>query len=152
MTEFKKNMLKILRITMCLCAMFLWNCVEIPEYVILNVKASPPNGGTVSSNPSGPEYAVGTRVTMTVAPVNGYAFTQGDGYVSGTSKVVTVNISGDKYTEKTAIVNFVKVYTLVVDNKPTVGRKTTHDGTNILRADTLVIVTATPNPGYRFDG
>lgn|GEM_PF-5603964 len=151
-TKFEKDILKISRLIVCLSALLLWNCVEIPEYVILNVKASPSNGGTVSSSPSGPEYAVGTQVTLTAAPANGYAFTHWDGYVSETSKVVTVSISGDKYIKKTATANFVMVYTLAVDNKPVVGGKTTHDGTNILRADTLVTVTATPNPGYRFDG
>jgi uncharacterized repeat protein (TIGR02543 family) len=131
--------------------LLLWNCVDVPDYAILKVKASPPEGGTASISPPGPEYAEGTRVTLTATKANGYAFTHWDGYLSGTSPIVTVTIIGDKYNEKTATANFVKVYDLMVDNKPTIGGTTTADGTAIHRTGTEVTVTAKHNPGYRFD-
>jgi len=163
MTDFKKNILNKSRLMMYFGLLLLLCCVEIPEYAIINVKVSPLGSGTVISSSSGPEYKIGTRVTFTAEPANGYRFNNWTGDVPdlfGKSEGVSVTftISGDKYdkyNDRTAIANFLKVYKLTVKNNPEVGGKTkpdsTSDKTIVSDSGKQVTVTAEPNPGYRFD-
>jgi uncharacterized repeat protein (TIGR02543 family) len=151
MAYFRKNVLKMSRIAVYLSALLLWSCAEIPDYAIFKAETSSSEGGTVSISPPGPEYKVGTQVTLTATPKSNYRFDYWSGEVSGTSNPVRFNISGDKYNEKTATAKFVRVYRLTVNNNLTDGGTTTHDGSTTHDSGTVVAVTATPKPGYRFD-
>jgi uncharacterized repeat protein (TIGR02543 family) len=159
MTDFMKSIWKKFRLVACFGALSLLTCVEIPEYAVINVKVSRSDGGTVSINPPGPEYRVGTKVTFTAKPANGYAFKNWTGDVpdlnaKSESSVVTFTVSGDKYdkyNDKTVTANFVRVYTLTVNNDQAEGGGTTHDGITVHDSGMVVAVTATQKPGYRFD-
>jgi len=154
-TELQKNMLKISRLIVCLGALLLCDCVEIPEYAVVNLKASPPEGGTVSSNPSGPEYNIGTVVTFNAVAKPGYVFLRWEGCVSDTLNSVTKTITGNKYNEYTmATAYFAKAYTLRVNatdgGTVTISPPPPRDST--YKDSTLVTVQAEPKSGYRFDG
>jgi uncharacterized protein (TIGR02145 family) len=157
MTAFEKIVIKIPHF-IAIAALLLWSCAEIPNYTVINVEVSPSKSGTVSGNPPGPEYEIGTRVTFAAKPANGYRFSNWTGDVSdlsGKSEAnATITLSGDKYNkynDKKAIANFVKVYTLTVINNPSVGGRTTHDRITTHDTGAVVTVTAMPNDGYRFD-
>jgi len=154
-TEFQKNMLKVSRLIVCLGALLLCGCVETPEYAVVNLKASPPEGGTVSSNPPGPEYNIGMNVTFKAVAKPGYVFLGWEGYVSDTLNTVTKTITGDKYNEKTmATAVFAKAYTLRVNATPANGGTVTispppaRDST--YEDGTKVKVQAKPESGYKF--
>jgi len=158
-TEFKKNMLKISRLIVCLGALLLCNCVEIPEYAVVNLKASPPEGGTVSSNPSGPEYNIGMNVKFTAVEKEGYMFKRWEGCVSDTLNIVTKTITGDKYNENTtATAYFAKVYKLRLIPVPADGGTVTaspppakfKNDTLIYETGTRVRAEAAADSGYRF--
>jgi uncharacterized repeat protein (TIGR02543 family) len=62
----------------------------------LTVSISPAGGGTVSASPDSAEYALGTPVTVSAVPADGYTFTGWSGGATGTANPVTVVMNGDK--------------------------------------------------------
>jgi uncharacterized repeat protein (TIGR02543 family) len=133
--------------------------VEVPEYAVVNLKASPPEGGTVSSNPPGPEYNIGENVTFNAVAKPGYVFKRWEGCLSDTLNTVTKTITGDKYNENTtATAYFTRVYTLRLYATPAVGGNVTASppdttfttATFIHEAGTRVRVVAAMDTGYRF--
>ena len=72
----------------------LWNIGTGGPYKIL-VTVSPPEGGTVTKDPSQDEYDEGTEVTVTATPNTGYKFSSWGGDISGTEALKTFQITYD---------------------------------------------------------
>ncbi|MBF0103189.1 MAG: InlB B-repeat-containing protein, partial [Desulfobacterales bacterium] len=119
--------------------------------------------GTVTKNPNKTSYACGESVTLTATPNSGYSFGSWTGDATGTISSVTTtmnaNISSVTITmnaNKNVSVNFIEIppetYTLNKTASPSDG------GTISLSPEKpsytsgeTVILTATPNSGYRFE-
>ncbi len=67
---------------------------EPPKLYNLFVAVDPPRAGTV--NPSGGQFASGTRVTLNAVPTPGYIFDHWSGDATGTTPFTTVLINADK--------------------------------------------------------
>jgi uncharacterized repeat protein (TIGR02543 family) len=62
----------------------------------LTTSVQPTGGGSISLSPSGGTYDSGTVVTVTASPASGYSFSNWSGGATGTSKSVTVTMTGNK--------------------------------------------------------
>ncbi len=112
----------------------------------LTVKVNPSGGGT--TNVTSGTYDDGTVVHIDATPSSGYRFDHWTGCDSVSGTVCTVTMNSDK----TVTANFVKTWRLTVNVNPSGGGTTTpSEGTHVYDDGTSVTVTATPNPGYRFD-
>jgi len=58
--------------------------------------ANPAEGGAVSRNPDQTNYAPGTKVSLTAAAADGYAFNGWSGDATGRKNRLTVTVNGDK--------------------------------------------------------
>ncbi len=116
--------------------------VSIPEYTV-TVIANPTDGGTVTG---GGTYKMGTEVTVAATPNQGYRFvnwTEGETVVSTDAEYTFMVLE-----DRTLTANFIPVYKVAVAAAPEAAGTVTGSGTYDENAE--VIVTATPNPGYRF--
>jgi Leucine-rich repeat (LRR) protein len=62
----------------------------------LAIASSPSDGGDVSRSPDQAQYASGTVVTLTAAPVTGYFFSHWEGDAAGTDNPTTITMNADK--------------------------------------------------------
>jgi hypothetical protein len=119
------------------------NACEVIEYTI-EVSANPPEGGTVTG---GGLYAENESVTVTATPNPGFGFvnwTEGATVVS-TNKTFTFTATANR----TLVANFKQItYIVMVSANPTVGGAVEGGGEYFYNDE--VVVTATPNDGYKF--
>ena len=109
----------------------------------LTTAANPVAGGTVTG---GGTYNSGTNVTVTATANSGYQFASWTGACSGTgSCVVTMD------SAKTVTANFTQLFTLTTAANPVAGG-TVSPATGLHTMGSVVNVSATANPGYRFAG
>ena len=117
--------------------------VFIKTYV-LKAGLTPPQGGEISS--AGGTYDIGTSITLSATPTEGYRFNGWTGDIAAMSANVTFAMDADK----TVTANFMKVYTLTVTVNPDgSGSVSPSGGTFDLGME--VTLTATPATGYVFD-
>lgn len=109
----------------------------------LTTSASPSGGGTITP---GGVYDKGSLVTITASPTSGYRFDRWSGDATGTSSTVTLTMDSDK----TVTANFIAQYTLTTSASPSTGGTITPAG-GTYDEGSLVIITANPAVGYRFD-
>jgi fibro-slime domain-containing protein len=62
----------------------------------LTVSRSPLNGGSVNVNPDSPDYASGTRVTITAVPEIGWKFDRWDGDMAADGATITVTMNRNR--------------------------------------------------------
>jgi uncharacterized repeat protein (TIGR02543 family) len=111
----------------------------------LTVNISPIGGGSVALNPSGGTYEHGTVVQLTATPAAGYDFVNWTSDLTGNINPESITMDG----AKTVTANFVNTYTLATNANPLAGGSVTPG--NTYDTGTEVTITATVNPGYRFD-
>ncbi len=70
--------------------------VVAPSTVTLIVSSTPVEGGTVSLNPAGGSYLLGTVVTISATPKPGYAFARFTGDATGNQPSVMVTMNGHR--------------------------------------------------------
>ena len=112
----------------------------------------PSAGGTIS--PAGGTYDDGTVVSLTATPATGYRFDHWSGDASGTVATMSVTMSAARNVTAT----FVKIWTLTVAVDPAgsgsialTGGGSIPPAGSIYDDGTVVSLTATAAPGYRFD-
>lgn len=128
------------------------SCIEIgyyghePTYDVV-VNANPSAGGTVSG---GGNFDWNTSVTVNATPNTGWTFTNwtaNDGSIVSTSPSYTFTLWGDAVFTA----NFTQTaYQVTATPVPAAGGITTGDGAYSLGS--IATITATPNPGWQFDG
>jgi hypothetical protein len=105
--------------------------------------------GTVTFNPAGGTYTIGTTVTLTPVPNSGYVFSSWSGDNAGdivnTGGVYTIELNGNK----TVIANFVQQFTLTTSNDGN-GSVTLSPAGGTYTSGTTVTLTPVPNIGYVF--
>jgi hypothetical protein len=106
-----------------------------------------PSGGSVTLDPPGGVYTVGTAVTVTAVADPGFAFASWGGDLSGSTNPTSLVVDGDK----TVTASFDPVYTLSV--RASGGGSVVLDppGGSYLEG-TVVTLTAVPNNGKSFRG
>ncbi|WP_299628382.1 InlB B-repeat-containing protein, partial [uncultured Tenacibaculum sp.] len=109
--------------------------------------------GTIARNPNTPTagtYDFGTDVVLTATPNAGYQFDGWSGDASGTTNPLTITMDADKTV--TAI--FSKIQHTLTTNATngTIARNPNTPSAGTYDFGTDVVLTATPNPGYQFDG
>jgi len=115
-----------------------------PTRYTLSVAVSPTAGGSVS--PTGGAYDSGAVVTLTATPASGYQFLSWSGDASGTSATVVVAMTSNK----SVIANFGTTrYNLSVTVTPSASGTVNPSG-GMYESYTLLALTATPAPGFRF--
>ncbi|WP_200506414.1 InlB B-repeat-containing protein [Adhaeribacter terrigena] len=116
--------------------------------VSLNVTVN--GSGTVNKNPNQTSYATGATVTLTAVPDPGYQFDGWTGAATGTTNPLTVTMN----TSKNITANFSQIpaqYSLTItENGSGTVAKTPNQAT--YTSGSVVSLTATPDPGFRFDG
>ncbi len=120
------------------------------EQYTLSVFASPAEGGDVTHSPVKEYYDPGDEVQLTATANPGYRFDQwdGTGIVDPNNSSTSITMDGDK--EVTA--HFVEQYTLDVIASPVEGGDVTYSPVKeYYDPGDEVQLTATANPGYRFD-
>jgi hypothetical protein len=118
-----------------------------PSSVTLSVTTS--GSGSVTLNPPGGSYSVGTSVTLTAVPASGYAFAGWSGALGGTANPTTLVMDSNK----SVIASFVPAtqYTLSVSTTSG-GSVTLNPPGGVYTAGTSVTLTAVPASGYAFTG
>ncbi len=115
----------------------------------LNVSVNPPEGGSVTVNPSGGTYLSGTVVTLTPVASSGWVFSGWSGDLSGSGVPGSVIMDGNKSV--TAI--FVQTgYSLTVNVAPPAGGTVTANKSAPYYYGDVVMLTASPASGYSFAG
>lgn len=110
----------------------------------LSVTVSPTAGGSVS--PTGGTFDSGSVVTLTATPAPGYQFVSWSGDASGTGQTVELPMNSDK----SVIANFGTTrHNLSVTVTPS-GSGTVNPSGGMYESYTLLALTATPAPGFRF--
>jgi len=108
--------------------------------------------GTVSTspNPFNGTYDYGTIVTLTAIPDAGYQFDGWSGGLSGTTNPATITMNSDK----TVTAMFIPIPQRTLTTNATNGTISTNPNpvNGTYANGTVVTLSATPNPGYRFDG
>ena len=106
--------------------------------------------GTVAMDPTGGVYPVGTVVTLTPTPANGWRFDHWEGAISGSTVPTTLTI--------TANATVTAVFVLVPPPTYTLTTNVTGQGTvamdpvgGVYPVGTAVTLTPHPNVGWRFD-
>ena len=114
-------------------------------YVLLNTNVFPSGSGTITAQPEGPAYPLGSVVTLTAVENAGWTFASWSGDVSGYSTVVTLTMDSPKTV--TAVFDAL----LTLDVFP--------DGSGTITADpvgpsyaynTVVTLTAVESTGWTF--
>ena len=120
-----------------------------PEQYTLSVATN--GSGSVGLYPSGGTYEEGTRVTVVASPDTGWQFTGWSGDISGTGNPQSIVMDADKAVTATFIEIPPDQYSLTV--------RTVGSGTLVLDPEggiydegTVVRLTASPDPGWEFDG
>jgi len=106
------------------------------------------SGGTVIVNPNQESYAYGTKVAVTAIPKDGYGFVGWTGSLVSPNTEDTLRITSDM----TVTAEFKRVATLNIAKNPPNGGSVTPESMSQHDIGTQVIITAEPNPGFRFNG
>ena len=117
----------------------------------LTINRNPANGGAVTREPNASAYAAAEEVIVTALVAPGYKFTGWTGAVTDTAPTITITMDG----HKTLTANFEPyiTHTLNVTPNPTTGGTVSRVPDYEIYADSeLVIVEASPAPGYLFTG
>jgi uncharacterized repeat protein (TIGR02543 family) len=120
------------------------------ELYSISVSVFPSGAGMVA--PPGGEFPSGSQIMVNAAPAPGYVFDHWEGDVSGTSSSITITMEDDKVVH--AYFKEVKpeVYSLNVSVDPAgKGTVTTAPPGGSYPSGTVVILTAAPAIGYKFD-
>jgi uncharacterized repeat protein (TIGR02543 family) len=120
----------------------------LPGMCALSVGAQPAAGGTITLQPPGGVYAVGTPVMVTANPAPGYNFAFWDGGI--TRRIVTVLMDDDK--EFTAhFLSTTDTFTLTAVCFPPEGGSVSFDPPGgVYPSSTKVVCTVTAAPGWQF--
>ncbi|HEX7607692.1 MAG TPA: lectin like domain-containing protein, partial [Candidatus Cryosericum sp.] len=120
----------------------------LPTYV-LSTTASPTLGGTIGKSPNQSSYLAGTVVTLTAAPLAGYAFTGWSGSLSGTTNPATLTMNANKSVTATFAVVPARTLNVSVTGSGFVVKS---PNMSVYPSGTVVTLTATPLAGYTFTG
>ena len=105
--------------------------------------------GTVTLNPPGGVYDVGTVVTLTALPGDGFQFDNWSGDVTGTISPTTVTVDDNKTVTATFSQSQIQQYTLTT-NSTGLGSVTLNPAGGVYDEGTVVTLTAVPQAGYIF--
>uniref|UniRef100_UPI00262B9265 InlB B-repeat-containing protein n=1 Tax=uncultured Tenacibaculum sp. TaxID=174713 RepID=UPI00262B9265 len=108
--------------------------------------AKTPDPENINNN----DYDNGTNVTLTATPNAGYQFDGWSGDASGTTNPLTITMDADK----TVTAVFSKIQHTLTTNATngTIARNPNTPSAGTYDFGTDVVLTATPNAGYQFDG
>lgn len=107
--------------------------------------------GTVTVDPSKAAYADGEYVKVTAAPAPGYLFAGWTGTVTGNQNPMVLRMDGDEWLVPKFEAE--PLYQVIIDRNPVGGTvSVSPDKTGDYRYGERCTLTATPSPGYRFDG
>jgi uncharacterized repeat protein (TIGR02543 family) len=113
----------------------------------VTLTVTPSTGGSVTLNPPGGSYSVGTTVTLTAVPNPGYAFSGWSGALTGAANPATLVMD----THKSVGASFSPAVQYTVTVQPTAGGSVSLSPSGgVYPSGTLVTVTAVPAAGYRF--
>ncbi len=119
-----------------------------PTQYTLTVTTS--GSGSVTLDPAGGTYDVGTVVTLTATPDAGWQFDSWSGDLSGTTNPITITMDANKGV--TATFSEIPVqYTLTVNTSGS-GSVTLDPAGGTYDVGTVVTLTAEPDAGWQFDG
>jgi len=131
--------------------LFDFNLYGSPEtYIIVkyDLTVSTVQGGTTSPSPATYTYPAGTEVSITATPDTNYRFSGWTGDVpEGHENDNPITITMD--SNKSVKANFIRQYTLTIASG-TGGTTDPSPGSHIYDVGTDVVITATPESGYRF--
>jgi uncharacterized repeat protein (TIGR02543 family) len=114
----------------------------------LSASVDPPQAGTIS--PSGGEYKLDARVTLTASAVNGYTFDCWSGNAAGNSPTVTIKMDSDK----NLIANFEPITTVKHNLTISIngqGAINPSEGTYEYPRSSQVTINISSIPGWDFD-
>ena len=116
---------------------------------VVTVAASPAGGGSVTLDPSQPDYSLNQTVSAVASPSEGYVFSHWSGDLSGTGSTASLLVNDNKSI--TAVFN----PTLTIQKTPDNGG--TVEATPVLTSDgypvgTEVSLNVQPSSGYAFEG
>jgi uncharacterized repeat protein (TIGR02543 family) len=100
--------------------------------------------GSVGLSPPGGIYDVGTTVTLTATPNPGWRFDAWSGDLLGSTNPATLSMDADK----TVTATFVETFDLTAS---TVGNGSVAPPSGTFDSGSVVTLTATPDPSWRFD-
>ncbi|CAL2105085.1 putative repeat protein (TIGR02543 family)/predicted secreted protein (Por secretion system target) [Tenacibaculum sp. 190524A02b] len=123
-----------------------YETVVIPRTLTLNA-----TNGSISTNPNPTNgtYFEGTSVVLTATPDAGYQFDGWSGDATGSTNPLTITMDADK----TVTATFSKIQRTLTVNATNGSVSTNPNPTNGTYDDgTSVVLTATPDAGYQFDG
>jgi len=115
---------------------------QVPVYTL---STSVTGQGTVS--PAGGSYSAGSVITLTATPAPGWKFDSWSGALSGSSNPASLTISSN--VSVTATFSQVPIYTLATS---ITGQGTVSPAGGSYSAGSVITLTATPAPGWKFDG
>jgi hypothetical protein len=105
------------------------------------------SGGSVSHLPAGSIHLAGTVLTLSAVPETGFAFTGWGGALSGSDNPATLTL-----TENASVTaSFAPLYTLTASASDG-GHVSVEPPEGSYASGTVVTLTATPDPGWDFDG
>jgi hypothetical protein len=118
-----------------------------PPTSTVTLSVTPSAGGSVTLNPPGGSYALGTTVTLTAVPNSGYSFTGWSGALTGSANPATLVMDANKSVGA----SFASASQYSVTVQPTTGGSVSlSPAGGSYPSGTLVTVTAVPAAGYRF--
>jgi hypothetical protein len=120
--------------------------VQAPTQYTISASASPSNGGAVSG---GGTYTSGQQITLTAAPNSGWVFNgwSENGSIVWTGNNYTFNVTGNR----TLVAQFSQQqFSIALNINNSQGGIVSGGG--FYTSGQQVTVTATPNPGWRFNG
>jgi hypothetical protein len=119
----------------------------IPQGFSYSLATSATNG-SIQLHPAGGKYLLGTVVTVMVKSNFGYQFNSWDGDLSGSDKVTTIAMNGDKSISA----NFAAVPTYELKTNSTNGSIRLKPAGSTFEKGTMVTLKAVPDFGYQFSG
>ena len=106
--------------------------------------------GTVTRVPDQPRYNHGSTVTLTATPSPGFVFSSWSGDATGSANPLTVTMDRNKNITANFTAIPINAFTLTVI--ATNGSVTKNPDTPTYASGSTVLLTATPNTGFRFTG
>ncbi|MFC5271029.1 InlB B-repeat-containing protein [Adhaeribacter terreus] len=116
----------------------------------VNLNVTINGSGNVAKNPNQTSYATGSTVTLTATPDPGYQFDGWSGNATGTTNPLTVTMNTTKnITANFSLIPIQYNLNLTINGSGSVSKSP--DQATYTSGST-VMLTATPDPGFRFDG
>jgi uncharacterized repeat protein (TIGR02543 family) len=115
---------------------------------LLTVKTAGSGNGTVTLDPPGGSYAIGTEVALSARPEVGSSFSGWNGSLTNSS-VTKITITRNETVTATFVKN---IYNLTVIINPTNSGSVTRDHDGPYHLNETVTLTESPNEGYTFSG